>query len=181
MTAQDDRDSHWKKSPMTTRHSQAGLLVVSVTWGLSYMMPVRLRVPFSEVFPATLTRWSTVPMWGWGLDIFVSAVVALVGERVIMEARGRTRWAWAMSFIAHAILCATYVTLGVAALVEAMTEAGQMNWVFASIVSALSRTVLWCFIAYQHYTYATLPRPIMAGPKRHRAKRKLRWVESNGG
>jgi hypothetical protein len=154
------RQTHWVRSPITTRHSQVGLLLVTLLWGLSYCMPTGLRIVWSEVFPPDLERWSFIPMWGYGAGMVAGCITALSGERMILSANGLSRAGWFFSFLAHTVLCAIYFTLAVAALVYGIREVGQTGvWSAAAIISALSRPGLWIFIGHQHLGYARLPPP----------------------
>lgn len=173
-TPQPPDDSHWIRSPMTTRHSQATLLLVSFTWGLSYCMPPAQRIPFSEVFPFDLTRWSSVPMWGWGAALLFFAAVAFMGERIILERGPGSATGWRASFMAHTFLVGIYGTLAVAALAQGISEIQVAHSPAVGLISALSRPVLWSYIAYLHLTYARLPRPASAfKQKKHR---RLRFI-----
>lgn len=170
----NDGGAHWVRSPMTTRHSQTSILLVSLTWGLSYCMPPSLRVSFSEVFPPSLERWSSIPMWGWGIAMLFAAVSALIGEQLILKAvvgrREPSRFGWRLSIFAHTCLAAIYFTLTIAALVSGIREA---HWQAAAIISAISRPVLWGYIAYLHVTYSKLPSPYAPRVKKPRGKLKL--------
>lgn len=170
-------ESHWVNTPMTTRHSQIGVLLVSFTWGLSYCMPESQRVAFSEVYPPDLSKWSFLPMWGWGVMMLCSAACAFFGERMIL-ANGVSRMGWGMSFASHAMLTSIYATLAVAALVTGAQESAAMHWQGSAVLSALSRPVLWLLISFLHLTYARLPHP--EWPKRHkRSRRRLRLVQED--
>lgn len=171
-------DSHWIRSPLTTRHSQATLLLVSFAWGLSYCMPANLRIPFSEVFPPDLTRWSAIPMWGWGAMLLISATFAFMGERIILERGSGSNAGWRASFLSHTMLVAVYSTLAIAALTQGWLQVAAVHFTAAAIISAISRPVLWGYIAYLHLTYARLPRPLTATQPRRRkgGRRKLRFV-----
>jgi hypothetical protein len=168
------RDQHWVGSPITTRHSQGSLLLVSFTWGLSYVMPSNQRVPWSEVFPPDLTQWSAIPVWGYGILMLSGALVASFGENLIRNTT-QGRLGWHLSFLSHALLCAVYYTLALSAMVYGIKQALQMNAEVAAIISALSRPVLWGFVGYLHLTYAQLPAP--ASPPRQRRKKHKRRIK----
>lgn len=110
-------------------------------------------------------------MWGYGAMLLGSAVVALAGERLILGADGVSRVGWRLSFFAHAMLCAVYFTLAIAALVTGFIEA---RGTFPGLASAASRPVLWGYIGYLHVTYARLPRPDL--PTRKKRRRRIRMV-----
>lgn len=149
-------------SPLTTWHSQSGLLLISATWGISYMVPAEDRVPFSEVFPASLSRGMGLPMQVWGAVLLIAAVAAFVSERVIAHTRRGHPIAWRVGYGSHMALTAAYGALAVAAVVQASSEIHgsplTAAW-YGQLVSAISRTVLWGYISYLHSTYARLPRP----------------------
>lgn len=155
----DERQAHWIRSPVTTRHSQLGLLLVTLCWGLGYCMPANLRIAWSEVFPPDLEKWSIVPMWGYGAGMVAGCVVALSGERMILSANGMSRMGWFCSFLAHALLCSIYFTLCIAALVYGIRQAQSFAFAAASDISSLSRPGLWFYIGYLHLSYARLPPP----------------------
>lgn len=140
-------------SPLTTWHSQSGLLWISWTWGLSYLVPARDRIAFSEVYPHLAG-----PMWMWGVGLIIAATIALISERVIRTTRKRP-WSWAWG--GHMVLAGIYSTLAAAALLQALGEVHgtPLGWGFwGNVISAISRTVLWGYIGYLHSTYARLPR-----------------------
>ena len=166
-------ESHWMRKAVTTRHSQGTLLLVSLFWGLSYCMPPGQRIIFSEVFPDTLAKHSQVPMWGWGVTLLVAAIAALIGERAILAANGQTRFGWRLSFISHTILAGVYFTLSVSSLEVGVMQVAGMHWIAPAIISAVSRPVLWSYIAYLHVTYARLPRPELAKKPHRKRKYKL--------
>jgi hypothetical protein len=147
------------------------LLLVTLVWGLSYVQPERLRIPWSEVFPPDLTRWSFIPMWGYGAGMVAGCVLAFIGERMIILAEGMSRAGWVASFLAHAELAAIYFTLAVAALVYGLRECDGLYWSGAAVISALSRPLLWTGIGWLHLTYARLPPPDFPPkrPKKHRS------------
>lgn len=148
-------------SALTTWHSQTGLLLISFWWGASYIVPPDDRIPFSEVFPDNL-RHSFVPMWVWGVVLIVTAMVAWGAERVINRSRAVHSFAWRCGWISHALLAGAYGTLALAALIQSFSEvSGGLNTFhfWGNVISSVSRTVLWGFIAYLHSTYARLPRP----------------------
>jgi hypothetical protein len=152
--------AHWVRTPLTTRISQSSLLLVTLFWGASYCIPTKLRVPFSEVFPPSLEHHSQVPMWGWGAAMVLSALMALIGERLILAAAVTNRepsyLGWRMSMWAHRLLAGIYFALLAGALVTGIAQAG---WSFAGLISAVSRPVLWGYIALMHVTYSRLPSP----------------------
>jgi hypothetical protein len=137
-------------------------------------MPPKLRVPFSEVFPPSLSLYATIPMWGWGAMMVLSALMALVGERLILAAavgeREPSYTGWHMSIWAHRFLAGVYFTLLAGALI---TGIGQAGWSFAGLVSAASRPVLWGYIAIMHVTYSRLPSPYPDKVKPPRGKFRL--------
>lgn len=141
-------------TPLTTWHTQSGLLLISWTWGLSYLVPPHERIAFSEVFPA-FPAHADVPMWAWGVLMLGSASVALVAERVITHADGDHPVAWRAAWVAHALLAGCYMTLAFAALVTGGMQAHSVN----QAVTAISRPVLWGYIGYLHITFANLRRP----------------------
>lgn len=163
----DSGSAHWVRSPLTTRQSQTAILFVSLTWGLSYAMPTNLRIEFSEVFPRSLEHWSSIPMWGWGAAMLTSALLALVGERLILGSvvshRQPSKFGWRLSIAAHTALAAIYATLCVAAAVTGMRETHMQA---AAIISAVSRPVLWGYISFLHMTYSRLPDPYPPSPKK---------------
>lgn len=149
-------------SPLTTWHSQSGLLLISASWGLSYLVPEKYRVPFSEVFPSRLLPFG-LPMQFWGAVLVVFAVAAFVSERVIAHTRRAHDVAWKVGYGSHMALTATYGTLAFAAIFESIGQVNEPTWTWGwwgQGVSAISRTVLWGYIAYLHSTYARLPRPV---------------------
>ena len=166
--------AHWVRTPLTTRISQTSLLLVTLAWGASYCMPPKLRVSFSEVFPPSLATYATVPMWGWGAVMVLSALMALVGERLILAAavtdREPSYVGWRMSIWAHRLLAGVYFTLLAAALLTGIDQAG---WSFAGLVSAASRPVLWGYIAVMHVMYSQLPSPYPDKVKPPKGKFKL--------
>src|ERR1700752_1760592 len=106
-------------SPVTTFHNQTGLLLISFTWGLSYMMPGKYRVPFSEVFPDILGS-DTAMRW-WGLVLVVFATTALVAERVCdrwypFQAKFLPGWWWRTVWFSHLVLAAAYAILSASAI-----------------------------------------------------------------
>jgi succinate dehydrogenase hydrophobic anchor subunit len=149
-------DQHWYRSPITTRHSQTALLLVSFTWGLSYCLPERLRISFSEVYPADLTKWASLPRWTVGAALLLAATHALIGERVIIKGSLHNRIGWHLSFLSHAVLFTIYATLAIGAIISGLLQA---HWQIGPVISAISRPVLWGYIAYLHLTYARLPPP----------------------
>lgn len=179
--------AHWVRTPLTTRVSQTSLLLVSLSWGISYCIPEQLRVSFSEVYPPSLTKHTQVPMWCWGALMIVAAVMALVGERMILakavSQREPSYVGWHMSVIAHIVLAAIYFTLLCGALVTGFVESAGS---FPGIVSALSRPILWGYIAAMHVTYSRLPSPFPPSDtpkKKKKGKLKLftrESVESDG-
>lgn len=157
-------DEHGRRgiSPLTTWHSQGGLLLISFTWGMSYVVPGDYRIAFSEVFPENLGSGPMpMPMWGWGLALIITALLAFASERLIRRFKTQA-WLWHLGYGAHMVLSGIYAALAVAALLQAMSEI-EGPWTSGSfwgnVVSAVSRTVLWGYIAYLHSTYARLPRP----------------------
>lgn len=168
---------HWTRTPLMIRNSQTALLLVSFTWGLSYVMPSNLRIAFSEVFPPDLTRWSYIPMWGYGAIMLGGAVFALLGEHIILTSPRQSRFGWLVSFLAHTALVGTYWTLAVGAVAQGLPES---HWTAAGLFSALSRPVLWWFIGYLHLGFATLPQPAFP-PRKKRRRRRLRFVEVSDG
>jgi hypothetical protein len=152
-------ERHWMRTPIAVRHSQTFLLVITLIWGLSYVQPAYLRIPWSEVFPPDLQKWSFIPMWGYGAGMITGCVGAFVGERMIIMASGMSKKGWVLSFLSHAILAAIYFTLAAAALVFGLRECGGLYWSGAAVISALSRPCLWVGIGYMHLTFARLPPP----------------------
>lgn len=149
-------------SPLTTWHSQSGLLLISATWGVSYMVPKNARVSFSEVFPDTLARLG-LPMAVWGVLLVVFAAAAFTAERLIAHTRRGHPVAWRVGYGAHMALTAIYGGLATAALFQGISEvsAHPFEWVWwGQVASTVSRTVLWGYIAYLHSTYARLPRQV---------------------
>jgi len=151
-------------SPLTTWHSQAGLLLISASWGLSYLVPNNLRIPFSEVYPQRVMNHTFAPsMHWWGGILFITAFLALLFERVIASSQTAHRAAWLIVVGSHTVLATAYATLGFAALWQAALEVH--SWPHAPFwggaVSSVSRTVLWAYIGYLHTTYARLPRPVV--------------------
>lgn len=145
-------------SPLTTWHSQGGLLLISFTWGMSYIIPSKYRIPFSEVFPNSLGT----QMWAWGAALLVAATSAFVAERVVAHSKGKHSIAWRAGYGSHMVLAAVYITLAVCALVEGAKQihGPALSWPFWGLVlSAVSRPVLWGYIGYLHTTYARLPHP----------------------
>lgn len=153
------------RNPITVAHSQRGLLWVSFTWGASYIIPEQHRIPFSEVFPAPLAH-SGVPMWGWGVLLLASAVTALISERLVARTRNPQSRAWRAAWISHMVLAGIYGALVFGSLVQGLSEVDTTShtwWAdgMLCVVSALSRPVLWGYIAYQHSTYARMPGPVV--------------------
>lgn len=149
----------WRKaiSPMTTWHRQSGLLWISWTWGASYVVPERDRVPFAEVFPHVLAS-ALLPMWGWGLILLVAATCALIAEQLLRHTHLRP---WSLAWGGHIVLAGTYGTLAVAALAQAVMEisGSPLHFHFwGGVISAASRTVLWGMVAFFHSTYARIGR-----------------------
>lgn len=173
----DETGAHWVRNPVTTRHSQTALLLVTIAWGMSYCMPLPLRIPFSEVYPPNLSSLSQVPLWGYGAAMLFSALLALAGERMILisllrkDATGRI--GWRMSIFAHMCLCALYATLACAALLVGLHEA---HWMAAGLISAASRPILWGYISYLHWTYARLPIPSPDYQEPKKKKGRLRFL-----
>jgi hypothetical protein len=149
--------------PLTTWHSQNGLLLVSYFWGLSYLMPPGDRIAFAEVFPERIAAALLPQMWAWGILLLVPALGALIGDRVMAHRHGATNWPWRLSLYGHTLLCAVYGTLTFLALIQGAEEIRwhSLGQFIAALLSALSRPVLWGFITYQHSTYARLPRPVV--------------------
>jgi hypothetical protein len=170
---QEDPQAHWVRNPITTRHSQTALLMVSFFWGLSYVMPVNLRIPFSEVFPPSVGEFSQIPMWGWGAAMLFAALAAIAGERMILislvQKTGPAQFGWRLSIFSHTVLVAVYATLAIGALITGFPETHAQA---AGLISAISRPVLWGYIAYLHLTYARLPTPVRIKRKK---KGKLRF------
>jgi hypothetical protein len=159
---------------LTTRISQTSLLLVTLSWGASYCMPPKSRVPFSEVYPPSLAEYSTIPMWAWGAAMVISALCALGGEQLILRAAVNNRepsyFGWKLSIAAHTVLAGIYFTLLVAALFSGIAQAGDA---FPGLVSATSRPVLWGYIAVMHVTYSRLPSPYPPNKKPPKGKFKL--------
>lgn len=148
-------------SPLTTWHSQGGLLLISFTWGISYLIPPSHRVPFAEVFPTTL---SNVPMQLMGAIMVVCAVVAYVAEKLISRRRTSHYVAWRVGYLSHMVLAATYLTLALGALGEGLIQwEDQTHWWGGTLITAISRPVLWAYVGYLHTTFARLPR-LKVGP-----------------
>lgn len=167
-------DSHWVRSPLTIRNSQITLLLVSFTWGLSYVMPPKQRVTFSEVFPPDLEKWSGVPMWAVGTAMLFGAAMALGGEHLILRNPRQSQLGWGLSVLSHTWLCGIYFTLAIAA---AATSLPQAHWTLPGMVSAASRPVLWAYIGNLHLGFANLPRPAFPKTeKKRRRKRRLKFV-----
>lgn len=149
-------------SPLTTWHSQSGLLLISASWGVSYMVPPQYRVPFSEVFPTTLISLG-LPMQVWGTLLLIFACTAFVSERVIAHTLRGHPISWRVGYASHMALTTIYGTLATSAVFEGMAQVDtpmfSAGW-FGQVVSASSRTVLWGYIAYLHSTYARLPKPV---------------------
>lgn len=147
-------------SPLTTWHSQSGLLLISFTWGVSYVVPERDRIPFSEVFPSNLNA-AGLPMPIWGILLIAFAAAAFIAERAISRARGGHPLAWRIGYGAHMALTGVYGSLAVSALFESLSQC-QGSWLepslWGNIISSVSRTVLWGYIGYLHSTFARLPR-----------------------
>lgn len=143
-------------SPLTTWHSQAGLLWISWTWGLSYVVPPRCRIPFAEVFPNSIV----FPMWVWGALMLAGATVSLIAERVLRHTSCRP---WHCAWAGHALLAATYFSLALGALVQGLAEISAFHFAAGSFISAISRPVLWGYVGYLHTTYARLPRTLLPG------------------
>lgn len=150
-----------------------GLLLVTLFWGLSYCMPSALRISWSEVFPPDLDKWSVIPMWGYGAGMVTGFVIAISGERMILSADdGLSRLGWFWSFLAHALLCSIYFTLCVAALVYGVRQAEVLSFTAASVISAMSRPVLWFYIGYLHLSYARLPQPTFPSKAKIRGRHR---------
>lgn len=129
------------------------LLLVSLAWGLGYCVPGVLRIPFAEVFPPAVERWSFISMRGWGVILLVFAVLAIWAEQLSL--RGQ-KWAAHLLFMAHAMLAGTYTALAAGALYTGLLEA---HWQVPGLLSSASRPLLWLLIAWLHTTYARLPTP----------------------
>jgi hypothetical protein len=149
-------------SPLTTWHSQNGLLLVSLTWGGSYLIPAADRIPFSEVFPSPMSHSIFPEMWLWGLLLFVPALIALVADLVLKRGNGDSKRAWFVALGGHYVLSGIYASLTVGAAFEGFSEIHYAwSWhTAAAMVSAISRPILWGLIAYLHTTYARLPKPV---------------------
>lgn len=145
-----------------TRHPQNGLLLVSLTWGLGYLMPKEGRLKFSEVFPGVIYHSGLGQMWAWGLALLVPSILALVAGLIVYKARGQgwVRSAWKVVNSCHTVLAAVFFTLAFTAFVQALYGLQNENpmtlrfWEMAT--SGLSRPVLWGYIGYLHSTYARL-------------------------
>lgn len=150
-------------APLTTWHSQTGLLLISFTWGASYAIPAPDRVQFSEVFP--IPTAGVLPMWVWGTVMLVAAAVAYAAEWRLRR-NPSSRPSWASAWGGHMVLSAVYFTLAAASFVEGFSEISTaphvLHGLFA-VISAISRPVLWGYIGYLHTTYARLPRPRVEG------------------
>ena len=148
---------------LTTQHTQAGLLMVCATWGLSYMMPAKNRVPFSEVFPPIIVNSVLGVMWVWGLLLFLPAVSALIAEQVAIRNRLTNKHLWGVIFGAHILLAGVYIGLAAAALASALAQIPGERWpqlsFWEGVVSAASRPVLWGLIGSFHIAFARMPRP----------------------
>lgn len=136
------------------------LLSISLTWGLSYLMPEDKRVPFSEVFPNKLATASLLPMWAWGAIMVGAAAVGITAEVLLRNDPVSNRRAMWTSSITHNVLFVVYLILALAAFGTAMT---QVDWhwpdVLPNVVSASSRSVLWASIAFLHHLFANQPKP----------------------
>lgn len=150
-------------SALTTWHSQSGLLAISATWGLSYLMPPRYRIPFSEVFPPTVVHSALGHMWIWGLLLLIPALLALSIEQVATRRQTSSPRLWRAVFGSHILLSAIYFMLAVGALVSGLRQVpweADTSWTcWAALASAVSRPVLWGYIGYLHSTFARLPAP----------------------
>lgn len=145
-------------SPLTTWHSQGGLLLISATWGLSYMTSDKDRVRFAEVFPDTITAHRG---W-WGLSLVICCAAAYKAERVMNKDQKPHPWAWRTGYTAHMALAGIYCALAMCALLQGFNEihGAWHSWhLYGNIASSVSRPVLWGYIGYLHTTYARLPTP----------------------
>jgi hypothetical protein len=155
-------------TPMTTWHTQTGLLVISWTWGLSYLTPPGDRIAFSEVFPPELQGPTSMRLWGGAMVIL--ATLALVAERRINSSDGTHPVAWRLAWTAHAGLAGVYMTLALGALVSGWAELATTypqwgGWrELYGCITAASRPALWAYIGYLHITFANLRRPDMQTP-----------------
>jgi hypothetical protein len=174
-----ERQLHWMHTPAITRHAQGGLLVVTMAWGLNYMVPPTSRVEFAQsMFPSVLSTSSQVPIFVWGLIIVVCALAGALGERLIRGSleeavpdTGQARFGFGLSLVAHVLLASIFFMLGLALLLTGLQVAHEMQYTVTSVVSAFARPILWGYIGWLHHTYARLPNPF---PDRTRKKRR-RW------
>jgi hypothetical protein len=143
-------------SSVTTWHSQASLLWISWTWGVSYIVPPADRIPFALLYPDVL-KWC--PMWIWGAILLLGATISLASERILRHSHYRP-WLWATR--GHMLLAGTYISLGAAATLQMAQEisgpVGSWHWC-GNVISAPARTVLWVVIGYFHITYARMAKP----------------------
>lgn len=139
---------------------QFALLSISLTWGLSYLMPTDKRIAFSEVFPDKLATASLIPMWAWGAIMVCSAAVGITAEAMMRNDPVEHRCAMWASSITHHILFVVYGTLALAAFSTGITQVGWHSPdVLPNAVSAVSRPVLWGVISFLHHLFANQPKP----------------------
>jgi hypothetical protein len=152
-------------SSLATWHSQTGLLLVSMTWGLSYMMPAQYRISFSEVFPPNITDSILSRMWIWGLLMVLPSATGLIAEQIMTHSRRMlySKWLWGWVIAAHVGLSAIYFGLACGALFAGFNQIPGADYphpaFWAGVISAISRPVLWGVLGYLHTTFARLPIP----------------------
>ena len=113
-----------------------------------------------------------------GAAMLGSAVFALLGERLIVDSlvdgingSPAGRFGWRLSIACHGLLFSIYATLAVACLVTGFNQCHANNFAVASIISGVSRPVLWGYISFLHLSYARLPTPYFS-QRRSDKKRK---------
>lgn len=142
--------------PVTTWHSQQGLLYVSAFWGLSYLIPPVTPPRFAEILGA-----GPISMFGWGIILILATLVAY-GTKEIGSRCSSPGWVWSLNYGSHMVLGGVYAAQAVSSLIEGLGEINTPPTTMAfwgNVISSVGRTLLWGFLSYLHSTYARLPRP----------------------
>lgn len=138
-------------SPRAVRGAQFMTLLVSLTYGLRFVLPVGAsRSPIYEYINTMHT-----PMWFWGCLITLSCLAGFISEG-FLHRRYRRGLVW-VPLMAHSLLAAVFLTIGLAALkynfdVQVSGDVGPWSW--PEFLGAGQRPAQYWFIGYMHAMFA---------------------------
>jgi hypothetical protein len=174
-------------SPLTTWHSQGGVLMISFSWGASYLVPASDRIAFSEVFPESIMANIIPKMWVWGLLLCIPALLAFLAERQInrdpipvlrhdpdqrvlpllwLRIRGAGRdllrrvrkGAWLAVLTGHITLAGVFSALACAALAQGIEEVAHLHAGWHMMLGMVSALSRPILWGYIGYLHSTYAR-----------------------